>query len=234
MKRTEIYTDGTYSRNNPDWDEADAIYKVNWLHQLLTRNKLSFQSVTEIGCGSGKVLKLLSETLPGSIQFSGYDISPQAIQYAKKNNGENIRVFHGDFLDPSTPGADLIIMFDVVEHVADYYQFLEGLKNKGSYFAFHIPLDLCCRTLLKPHVMLQQRDAVGHIHYFSRDMVIWMLQDTGYVVLDWMYTKPIGDIANAATFKGWLKKNLRNLSFSINKNRSADVWGGYSMMILAR
>ena len=38
MLRSEMYTNGEYLRNNPDWDEKDAVYKVNWLNTLITRN----------------------------------------------------------------------------------------------------------------------------------------------------------------------------------------------------
>jgi hypothetical protein len=65
-------------------------------------------------------------------------------------------------------------------------------------------------------------------------MVLWMLKDTGYEIMDWIYTKPISDIEKASGFKGWVKKFLRKISFSVSKNASADLWGNYSMMILAR
>jgi hypothetical protein len=99
---------------------------------------------------------------------------------------------------------------------------------------FHIPLDLSCRTILKPHILLQQRESVGHIHYFSKELVQWMLKDTGYEIIDWMYTKPMLDLKPPGTFKRRIKKILRNASFSINKDLSAKLWGSYSMMILAK
>jgi hypothetical protein len=99
---------------------------------------------------------------------------------------------------------------------------------------FHIPLDLCCRTLLKPHVLMQQREAVGHIHYFSKEMVLWMLKDTGYEVMDWRYTKSMLDLLPQSSLKNKLKKTLRHLSFSLDEEKSVKYWGGYSMMILAK
>jgi SAM-dependent methyltransferase len=234
MKRIEIYTDGTYLETKPDWDEKDSVYKVGWLKKLLGKHPHSFKSVIEVGCGSGRVLHELSRTLAPDTVYTGYDISPQAIHLAQKYRTDNINFIEDDYLKPGNPGADLLLMFDVIEHVPDYYGFLEAMKNKGKYFAFHIPLDLCCRSILKPHILLQQRDSVGHIHYFSREMVLWMLKDTGYEIIDWIYTMPVTEIEKAKGFKNAVKRNLRAISFSINKNRSADLWGDYSMMILAR
>ena len=87
---------------------------------------------------------------------------------------------------------------------------------------------------MKPHVLLQQRQSVGHIHYYSKEMAEWALQDTGYAIVDWVYTKPVVDINKPDSFKRFIKKTLRNISFSINKDWSAKKWGGYSMMILAK
>ena len=62
----------------------------------------------------------------------------------------------------------------------------------------------------------------------------WMLSDTGFEVIDWVYTKPVVDINPPNNLKRRVKKMLRNLSFNINKNLSAKLWGSYSMMILAK
>ena len=127
-----------------------------------------------------------------------------------------------------------MLTIDVVEHVDDYYGFLRKLKAKSGYFVFHIPLDLSCRTVMKPHVLLQQRQSVGHIHYFTKETAIWMLQDTGYELIDWVYTKPVIDFFPASSYKRFIKKLLRNISFAINKDWSVKKWGGYSIMVLAK
>jgi SAM-dependent methyltransferase len=233
MERTEIYINGKYLLNNPTWDEADAVWKAACIDALLKKNKIKFNDVTEVGCGSGKILELISERYPGVSKFCGYDISPQAIAIAKKISSSRIMFYENDFLQTDPHEVDLLLLIDVIEHVEDYYGFLSQLKSKASKFVFHIPLDLSCRTVLKPHVLLQQRESVGHIHYFTREMVLWMLKDTGYSVIDWIYTKPVSDVKQQKTVKGKIKKMLRNFSFLLNKNRSADLWGNYSMMILA-
>ena len=87
---------------------------------------------------------------------------------------------------------------------------------------------------MKPHVLLQQRKSVGHIHYYTKEMVEWALQDTGYEITDWVYTKPVVDTLPADSIKRFLKKQLRNISFALNKDWSVKKWGGYSIMILAK
>ena len=184
---------------NPTWDAADAVWKVQWIKKLLDRNNIDFDTVADIGCGGGRLLQQLIELYPSVKSWEGYDISPQAIELAKQMQDQRILFFNEDFLNNDTARYRFAAHIDVVEHVTDYYGFLEKLKNKSDYFVFHIPLDLSCRTILKPHVMLQQREAVGHIHYFSKEMVMWMLKDTGYEIIDWDYTKLMIDLLPQAS-----------------------------------
>jgi len=231
---SNIYTDGTYLNNNPGWGIKDSEWKAKIILKLLQKNAIAVEKITEVGCGAGGILKSLSENIKYPVHFFGYDISPQAIALAKVKEKENLRFFNEDFTATSNNHSDLLLMIDVMEHVEDYYHFLEKLKPGSNYFIFHVPLDLSCRTILKPHVLLQQRRTVGHIHYFSKEMVLWLLKDKGFEILDWIYTKPVTDEEPSDSFKRSVKKYLRNISFSIHKDISAKLWGGYSMMILAK
>ena len=230
----DIYLNGEYFKNNPEWDVQDAPWKVAIIHELLQKNKIMPAEVIEIGCGAGANLVELARADKGIKKLTGYDISPQAIDIATKNSTERIQYFNKDLLTEDETATDLLMVIDVVEHVDDYYGFLRKLRPRGRHFVFHIPLDLSGRTVLKPYVMLQQRQSVGHIHYFTKEMVEWALQDTGYTIIDWVYSKPVIDIEPADSFKRWVKKTLRNFSFAVNKDWSVKKWGGYSMMILAK
>ncbi len=234
VSSNEIYVSGEYYSNNPDWDIADARWKTDVIVGLLQKNNIKPKNVIEVGCGAGENLVELLKRDSSIEKLTGYDISPQAIELAAKKTSGKISFFNEDITAKENGRADLMLVIDVVEHVDDYYGFLRKLKAKSDWFVFHIPLDLCCRTIVKPHVLLQQRQSVGHIHYYTKEMVEWALQDTGYEIIDWVYTKPVVDVEPAGSFKRLVKKILRNISFAINKDRSAKKWGGYSMMILAK
>ncbi|MEO7801461.1 MAG: class I SAM-dependent methyltransferase [Ginsengibacter sp.] len=228
-----IYTDGTYLTNNPDWNEADSKWKAGLISALIKKNKLEFNKVVEVGCGAGQILNTLSTKFLNVVDFSGYDISPQSIKLSKKISNNKLSFYNKDFLQEKVT-ADLLLVIDVVEHIDDYLNFLRQLKVKARHFIFHIPLDMSCRAILKSQILLQQRRSVGHIHYFTRDIVKWALEDNGYHIIDWQYTKPNIDSAVSKSFKLKAKKHLRNLSFTINKDISAKLWGGYSILILAK
>ncbi len=234
VSSNDLYVNGEYFKNNPDWDIADAKWKVDVIFNLLKKNNIAPKAVIEVGCGAGEnLVELLKRD--GSIEkLSGYDISPQALALANKRSSDKINFYNEDLTTKENVTADLVLVIDVVEHVDDYYGFLRKLKSKSKYFVFHIPLDLSCRTVMKPHVMLQQRQSVGHIHYYTKEMVQWALKDTGYDVIDWVYTKPVVDVEPAGSIKRSIKKILRNFSFAMNQDWSVKKWGGYSIMVLAK
>ena len=230
----DIYNNGAYKEKNPTWDDEFAPWKAAMVQELINKNRLHFSSIIEIGCGAGGILEYLQKHNPNIKSSSGYDISEAAIAMAKIKNLPGIQFFNKDLLAEETEPTDLLLCIDVIEHIDDFYGFLEKLKNKSANFIFHIPLDLSCRTILKPHVILLQRDLVGHIHYFSEEIALWALKDTGYQIIDCFYTKPIIDEEKAIGIKAKLKKALRNFSYSLNPKLSAKLWGGYSLMILAK
>jgi SAM-dependent methyltransferase len=232
MDFEQRYIDGDYLAQNPGWSLEDAEWKAGMITSLLKQNNVQFTSAAEVGCGAGGVVYCLQQQYPG-VPFSGYDISPQAIALAQQFKQENLHFYNEDFLQKETAQEDLVLVIDVVEHVPDFFEFLTKLKKKGRQFVFHIPLDMSCRTLLKPHVLLQQRRAVGHIHYFTKEHIWWALQDCGYTIKQWQYTRPRIDIDKPDGFKIAVKKILRNMSFGISKNSSVKLWGGYSVLILA-
>ncbi len=234
MKRSDdLYTKGDYLKKNPTWNVEDSLWKAEAVFRLLQKNNVTPREVIEVGCGAGGILESLAAIEPNIEVLKGYDISPQAIRLAKARESKKIQFFNEDFTSLSVEPTDLLLVLDVIEHVDNFYEFLGKLQPKGKYFIFHIPLDLSCHALLKPHIMFEQRESVGHIHYFSKEMVQWLLKDTGFIVLDWFYTKPVVDINRAQTFNMRWKKIVRNTFFSINKDLTAKLLGKYSMMILA-
>ena len=234
MDFEKFYKDGGYLEANPDWDEKDSAWKGAMLVKLLEKNNADFNSLTEVGCGAGGIVKYIAEKFPAK-KITGYDVSPQAIAIAvnKKTSVANLDFFNSDYVNEPAANTDVLLMADVLEHVVDYYTFLKKLKSKGRQFVFHIPLDLSCRSILKPHIILQQRTAVGHIHYFAEEHVWWLLKDCGYTVKDWHYTQPAADRERPKSVKQFIKKYLRSLSFAISKKWSVKLWGGYSLLILA-
>lgn len=226
-----VYTNGTYQHKNPAWFKEDSAWKAKAVYELIKRNRLTPVIITEVGCGVGETLFVLAELLKEVESFSGYDIAPFAIEEARKKETNRVRFYLGDFEEAMQTSTDLLLVIDVIEHIPDYYGFLQKLRNKSTHFIFHVPLDLSCRTLLKPQVLRQQRKGVGHLHYFSKEHIMWVLEDNGFTVVDVEYTFSETDRNAPRSFKAYLKKQARRFSFFLSKEWSVKLWGGYSIMI---
>lgn len=65
----DIYNDNTYLKNNPDWHEKDAAFKADHIFKLLEKNPIQFETVAEIGCGSGEILVQLEQKWNNDLFF---------------------------------------------------------------------------------------------------------------------------------------------------------------------
>lgn len=73
------------------------------LIDYLKDNVSSFSSVIEVGCGFGRITKLLLSNFPNIIEYLAIDLSPDQIENAKESISQGIE----------TKGPDLILTFMV-------------------------------------------------------------------------------------------------------------------------
>ena len=215
----DIYTDGDYLAKNPTWHVEHSGYKAAQVMKLIERNRLSPQTVAEVGCGAGEILNLLHQKLPSQVEFDGYEISPQAFALCQERAKPRLRYHCTDFL--AEPGGhDLILCLDLIEHIPDYLGFLQKLAPKGKHKIFRFPLDLSWMALWK--MDLRARYTVGHIHYFTKEIALAALKDTGFEVLDCYFDreKP----------SRWIRRMMNRY----NEDLTARIFGDCSLMILAR
>lgn len=117
-------------------------------------------SVLEIGCGFGRNLFEVMNHTKASYGL-GCDISKEAIEYARKHYGNNsIRFFHAEsFNIKSTVSQilqeienpfDIVILFDVLEHIPQPKTFIRELARVSKYFLIILPLD---NTILQNYVL---------------------------------------------------------------------------------
>ena len=227
---SDIYNDNTYLNNNPDWHQEDAPFKAGKILQLLSSNNIILKTVCEIGCGSGEIIVQLASKLDSNIQYTGVDISAAAIAIAKKKETSKISFQQTDITQGSNIiPYDLLLVIDVIEHIENYFEFLDKINNKGKYTLFHIPLDMSLWSLFREKMLIESKERVGHIHNFTEDFIISILQDKGYKIIDKIYTEPLLKDGN---LKRRFIHFIRNILFSINKRFCTKSIGGYSVMIL--
>lgn len=233
MTETTIYRDGAYLENNPTWHEEDSPWKARQITKMLQRNQITPATVCEIGCGAGEILNTLAVEYGDRAAFSGFDISPQAYEICRKKAKKNLEFHLQDLLENSAAHFDVVMAIDVFEHIDDYLGFLRKLRPKGQYKLFHIPLDLSVLTVLRSTPIMRARSLVGHIHYFTKEIALAALQDTGYEVIDHFYTGDSLELPNRS-WQNKLMKLPRKFFFALHPDMAVRILGGYSLLVLAK
>lgn len=228
------YYDGTYLVENPDWDRKDAPWKAVQVASILSDNKIEPYTVCEVGCGSGDVLVQLQKTLP-SAKMTGYDISPQTAQFWEQHNeaGEGVEFKLGNFHEINRIRFDVLLMLDVFEHIRDPFSFLENSRRHATHFVFHVPLELSASAIFRGYPLINARKKVGHLHYYTKDLALSTLLETGYEVLDWRYTGASLNSPNRL-LKTRLAALPRRIAYAVNKDFGVRLLGGETLLVLAK
>lgn len=229
----KLYTEenSEYLKKNPTWHTEDSPWKAEQILKMLERNAVNPKSIAEIGCGAGEILNQLHSSLPKDTYYTGYDISIDAITLARQREKERLSFNHENLLDKDV-FYDLLLIMDVIEHVDDYIGFLRACKTKSENIIIHIPLDISVQSILR-NKPIQERNSLGHIHYFMKDTALATLVDSGYEIVDYFYTAG-GIELSYDSIKSKLALLPRKLLFSINKDFAVRVLGGYSLLVLIK
>ena len=178
-----LYTTGEYLEKNPTWSAEDSPWKARQVVKMMARNGLQPTTVCEVGCGAGQISNHLHQQLTDNVNFTGYDISPQAYEKANELAQDRLRFRLRNFLDDVDEVFDLLLVIDVIEHVEDCLGFLRGVREKAKYKL----LDISIRKVLFC-VPMERRHQFGHIHYFMKETALATLNDTGYEIVDHFFT----------------------------------------------
>lgn len=110
------------------WTERGKYYQAQYKHDskkqiqeealLSSLKSLSFSSVLEIGCGFGRITKLLISNFP-TVDYTAVDLSPDQIKNAKKyTDSKNVQFLVCDIQSfNSEKKYDLVIACEVLLHI---------------------------------------------------------------------------------------------------------------------
>jgi cyclopropane fatty-acyl-phospholipid synthase-like methyltransferase len=227
-----IYSNGSYLANNKSWHQEDSEWKADKVHDIMKKNNMTAKIIGEVGCGAGEVLSQLSIKSDSYSMYYGYEISPDAYNLCKPKERDNLKFVLINSIKDIKRHYDLLLCIDIIEHIEDYLGFLRNIKLKASNFIFHIPLDICVTSVLTDH-FIKWRRKVGHIHYFTKGTAISSLEDAGFEIIDFCYTKGSIDLPSDSLQQFFLKLP-RMLFSSINEDLAVRLLGGQSLLVLAK
>lgn len=229
---SQRYLSDSYAECNPTWDSEDSPWKARQVVRMLGRHGIAPRRLVEVGCGAGGVLAALRPAFPDA-EIHGYDIAPGAARLWPTHAAQRIQFHTGDFLQSDVPPFDALLLLDVLEHLANPFEFLATLRGRAEHFVFHIPLDLSVLSVLRETPLLHVRDKVGHIHYFTKGLALALLKDCRYQAIDWFYT----GASLSGPRPGWKTRLAglpRRLAYAVHKDLGVRLLGGETLMVLAR
>lgn len=226
------YQTKEYLESNPAWDMEDSPWKAGRVIDILKINNLSPRSFCDLGCGAGYVLSTIMDQFPDA-KYVGYDIAPDVEKFWKQHKVTNIEFKLGDFSELNTEKFEVILLLDVLEHVADPHHLLASLKPFASYVVIHFPLDLSALSVMREKPLLHVRRKVGHIHFFTKGLAMEFINECGFEVVDWKYTNA-ALTAPKYGFKTKIFSWVRRLVYLINKDYGVRLLGGETLMVLVK
>ena len=195
----EEYQLVTQKRNSKTWTYLETIYKenynvgylqeghdlaisyggdfLNFIKKSINTFNPSIKRVSEVGAGGCYILSKLKEK---GYYVSAIDPSPIAIQAGLEMGIDIIEDFY-----PTTvqmPKTDLIIHYDVLEHVLDPSNFIkEHAKdlNQDGLIAFAVPD--CSKYIQAGDVSMILHE---HINYFDQESLRNVVESAGFEVLN--------------------------------------------------
>lgn len=177
-------------------------------------------------------MRALQSHLPGA-QMTGYDIAPDLERFWAKLDSSGLDFVLADYLAVDVPVPDLVMLIDVIEHLGNPFDFLDRLRPRRHELVLHFPLDLSSISVLRETPLLHIRHKVGHLHFYTRGLVLALMEGAGYEVIDGRYTGA-SFTAPQSGLKSRLAGLLRRAVFSFNRDVGARLLGGETLMVLAR
>ncbi len=228
---TDRYTGGKYLAENPTWHEEDAPWKSLHIENILERNGVEPISICELGCGTGAITEILARHRPQS-NVHGFEIASVAYDRCLLRRSSNLGFTLGSPFG-GTRTFDLSLAIDVIEHVENPFNFVRSMKSLSKWQLFHIPLDMNALATARGWVIMEARSKIGHLHYFTRDTALALLEECGLKVMDSFYT-PWAIDQSTKTWKKRLSSYPRRVAFSIAPHATVRAVGGWSLMVLTK
>jgi len=156
------------------------------------------EHVLDVGCGVGVTGAYLKEKM-GAARVSGIEIVPAAAVKAKEvlDNVISIDLNSSEPLPFSKNDFDLVLCLDVLEHLVDPWQALEGivshLKPNGTvivsvpnvrHFRTVLPLLLMGRFVYEEHGV---RDST-HLRFFTKQSAVSLVAGAGLTITSVIHT----------------------------------------------
>lgn len=202
----ELFREGDYAMHRREFDALRAgggklslfrQYAVRRIERLTPGRRM-----IEIGGGSG-AFGLLAQTR--GFQYKDYDISSAAVGFARELGLDAERLDPSGKLELAPASADVVVMWEVVEHLWEVHDSLRAIKRAlapGGVFIFSTP-NLAYQSELEKNGLLSSPPL--HVNFFDEASLRFTLRSAGLVDPDVRSKRFYRPALNAADVKRSLR-----------------------------
>lgn len=141
--------------------------------------------IHEVGCGEGRLAKLVNEEF--DLTYRGSDFSREMVKIAKERSIPNATFKEVSIydLDPENDGADTVVCCEVLEHLEYPDQGLIALKSLGArQYVLSVPREPLWRllNLARFKYAYDYGNTPGHLNHWSSNSFRKLLESHGFVI----------------------------------------------------
>jgi SAM-dependent methyltransferase len=155
------------------------------LFAMIARVQPPPQTVHEVGCGEGRLSRLLHARLGLPIRASDFSTTLIAENHARAEPGIGYVARSIYDLEPASDRADLIICCEVLEHLERPAEALAALRALGATaYIFSVPREPLWRilNLARGQYFGALGNTPGHLQHWSRRSFVRFLETSGFQV----------------------------------------------------
>lgn len=230
------YVGGTYLDRDRSRPCNDSGFKTQQFLALFgplaAKQGWSIRTFADVGCGRGAETRALMDGLrklghPVSEAW-GYDVHPELDSLPSRTDLHFVR---GDFTQTKQM-VDLVLLFDVFEHVPDPTGFLRAVGDRCRCLALHIPLDNNLNHSARNLYQSKLLDP-GHLVFLDVCQALTLMSLAGLRVLRYAYTPGFRVPSGARSALARLARVPRTVIWWLNPWLLSKTLGGCSLLVLA-
>ena len=177
--------------------ERTARQKADSVEQLLRRNDISPDSILELGCGTGAVLRELQNRRLARHLY-GVDYSEEAIRHLKSSL-PGVQCAVADITEDvwmfDQSAFDVVLCSHVLEHLETPLAILQAVKRlQFDHLLVEVPLEDLAFGRLKAVFIDRGRNPSGHVQFFIRRSLLQLLKAAQFTVIDKRLYVPLLDM----------------------------------------
>lgn len=198
---TQLYWEKVEREIHRQYDYRKATFGQERFEYTITRLGLDPTEIKllDVGCGPGYFLSYLQDN---GVDAKGLEVTPDLVKYCQKRG---LNVESHDLAEEIDGTYDVIVMFDVLEHLYDPIDLLEKARNKlkpGGYLVLYTPnihslsfeLMGAAENVLLPfeHVCFYDKKSFSRLAKKS-NFNIHTLETFGFDIMDYLLMKESED-----------------------------------------